>query len=374
VTTKKLPSNLTTHLKLLPLTVTLTVLLWLYADAHLTATQQDLPLRVKFAAVMNNHSMTVSVRQPQGGEYQISLTGRKSRVNQVADQLFGRAILTSADRHDLTYAFDGSHFRYGKTYTFDTLRLLNSLPYFRRHHVAIIAARPRKTELTFDRLVKIRRPIEFSAIPDVTATISPATAVVTMAGSMLLRIGGPHEVSVTAQPLQSLTGLQPGSHQHIEAQLVVHYPGIIRHAVKVNPVTAVVSFIAPHGRLRVLHLGAVPIWVDGPPWILSRYDVRVRPTAVALTVFGTDRTIRHLETDLALGSGAPINKQIIGFVTLSPSATSTTGWIKHHVHYTLPRGVSIVKGPHSVRIKVSRRQRHSAVPLVPATTSPAEHP
>ena len=371
--TKKVRSNLTAHLKLLPLTITLTVLLWLYADAHLTTTQQDLPLRVRFAATTNNHSMTVSVRRPQGGEYQIGLTGRKSRVTQVANQLFGRALLTTADRHDLTYAFDGAHFRYGKTYTFDTLRLLNSLPYFRRHHVAIIAARPRKTELTFDRLVKIRRPIEFDALPDVKATITPATAVVTIAGSTLLRIGGTHEVTVSAQPLQSLTGFPPGSHQHIEAQLVVHYPGIIRHAATVNPATAVVSFIAPHGRLRVLHLGAVPIWVDGPPWILSRYDVRVRPATVALTVFGTNRTIRHVEAALALGSGAPLNMQIIGFVTLPPSATSTTGWIRDHVHYTLPRGVSIISGPHTVKIRIDRRPKPTGT-AAPAASAPAEHP
>ncbi len=374
MTTKKMGPNLAAHLKILPLTVILTLLLWLYADAHLTATQRDVPVKVRFVAARNNHSMTVSPVMPQGGEYQIDISGRKSGVSHIADQLFGRAMLTTVDRRDLTYEFDGTHFQYGKTYTFSTVGLIDTLPYFRRHHVAVIAARPRETKLVFDRLVRIRRPIQFTALSGVHANIKPATAVVTIAGSTLNRIGGVDEISVEAQPLQSLTGLPPGSKQQIEAQLIVHYPGAVRHAVTVSPTTVVVRFIAPRGKLKVLRVGAVPIWVQGPPWILRRYRVRVRPASVAVTVFGTTRTIRHLETEIALGTVAPINKQIIGFVSLPPSVKPTHHWLSHSVHFSLPKGVSLVKSPQTVQIEIIRPPGISPSGGEPASTAPVVHP
>ncbi len=374
MTTKKAGPNLAAHLKILPLTVILTVLLWLYADAHLTATQHDVPVKVRFAASKNNHAMTVSPSLPQDGEYEISISGRKSGVSQVADQLLGRVMLTAIDRRDLTSEFNGAHFRYGKTYTFSTSQLLNALPYFRRHHIAVIAAQPRKTKLVFDRLFHIRRPVQFSALMGIHAVIKPATAVVTIAGSTLKRIGGGEEISVEAQPLQSLTGLPPSSKQRIEAQLIVDYPGAVRHAVTVSPATVVVSFVAPRGKRKVLHVGAVPIWVQGPPDILRRYRIEVRPAVVSVSVFGGARTIRRLEADIVLGSVAPINKQIIGFVSLPPSIKSTARWLTHSVHYSLPEGVSIVKSPQTVKIKISRRPVAPLPGAAPATTAPVVRP
>jgi hypothetical protein len=358
----------------LPLTAILTVLLWLYADAHLTATQHDVPIKVRFAAAGNHHSMTVSAVSPKGGTFQIDISGRKSVVSQVANQLFGRAMLTAVDRRDLTCELNNNHFKYGKIYTFNTVKLLNALPYFTRRHLAVISARPRSTELVFDRLVHIRRPIAFTSLPGVNVVIKPATAVVTIAGSTLNRIGGADEISVEAQPLQSLTGLPPGSKQRIEAQLIVNYPGTVRHVVRVSPSTAVISFVAPRATLKVLHVGTVPIWVQGPPWILRRYRVRIRPASVPVTVSGAARTIGHLETELALGASAPINEQIIGVVSLPPSAKRSQHWVNHSVHFVLPSGVSLVKSPRTVKIKITRHSNAAPASVLPATTQPAVQP
>ncbi len=355
-------------MKLLPLTITLTVLLWLYADAHLTATQRDLPVKIAFAADLGNHNMTVHLISPQRGAYQIDIAGRKSRVSEVADQFYGRVILTARDRQDLTYAFNGAHFRYGKIYRFKTLALLNSLPYFKKQRVVVVSARPDVTKLEFNRLLRVRRPIVFSAFPGVKAQITPATAVVTIPGSVLNRIGGADELIVRAEPLQDVTGLVPGSHQTIEAQLVADYPGRVAQGVTIKPTTAEVSFTVPRSAVQVMHLGAVPIWIDGPAWILNRYKASVRPASVELTVIGSPKSLAHLERNIALGSLAPINRRIIGFVSLTASARATDGWIKHSVHYSLPKGVSILKGPQTVGLEVTRRPR-GAIPA--ASSAPA---
>ena len=354
------------RLKVVPLTLLLTLLLWMYADAHLTAIQNDLPFQISVVVPPSDANDIVQIISPSNGEFHVNIQGPRDQVQQIRDQADGRAIFTHDDRNNLAYVV--RHLRsltIGPQNYISSVRVLNDLPYFRQRHVTVISATPARIQIAVDQMVSISRPISFSALHHVSASIMPAVAQVQLPKSQLTSIGGQDQLRVVAQPLSDLTTLPPRTRQTIQAQLVVRYPGAVNTQVHVSPATALVTFIVPSEPTHKLKLGIVPVWIRGPSWLVDRYSISIRPETVPVTVAGSRPALQRLGRKMLIGDLAPVRDRVVAFLNITPSITTTDGWVEHHIRYALPSGVTLVKGPRTILCRISYRP--SAIP----TTAPS---
>ncbi len=356
--------------KVLPLTLLLTVLLWMYADAHLTAIHSNLPFQISVVVPPSDAHDIVQIISPANGEFHVDIQGPRDQVQQIRDQADGRAIFTRDDRNNLAYVVRhiGS-LALGSNNYMSSVQVLNDLPYFRQRHVTVTAASPARLQLAVDQMVSISRPIEFTALHHVAASIVPAVAQVQLPKSLLTSIGGQDQFRVVAQPLSDLTTLPPHTRQMVQAQLVVRYPGAVNSDITVSPATALVSFTVPAEPTHKLRLGVVAVWVRGPSWLVNRYTISIRPQSVPVTVAGSQPALQRLGRKMLEGDLAPMRDRVVAFLNITPSTTTTSGWTAHHIGYTLPAGITLVKGPRTILCKITYRPS-----AIPATTQPASLP
>ncbi len=365
-------AKLKEHLKLLPLTVLLTVLLWMYADANLTAVESDLPIHVRLAAgpATGPHAQSVQLISPADGEFEITVQGPRNKVSRVRQQCEGRAVFTQQDRDNLSDVLTGSQLQAIRNgHPLEAIRVLNRLPYFRQRGVLVTAVRPKRIICRIDPIVQINRPIQFPAEHGVAAIITPAVATVSLPKSLLESLGGPDQISVIAQPLVDVTQLPPRTRQTLSAQLTAQFGGSPDNHVVVRPATVMVSFTVPPQPQSRLFIGVVPIWVSGPPWLLNQYQISVRPNTLRITVSGAKQNLQVLRDNLIAGDAAPAAQRVIGFLDITPPVALTKSWQTHRIRYALPKGITLLDGPHHVLYKISNR---SAAPFTAApATAPA---
>ncbi len=364
------------RLKVVPLTIVLTVLLWLYADANLTSTVGDLPVHITVVAAAGTHR-TLQVLKPAQGDFQITIQGSRRRVDQVRRLCTGQAPMTRQDLANLVYVVHHpGRLRLGAPNSLDAKLVLNSLAFFRRRHVAVSAVTPARIQLRVDQTVTVSRPILFRALRHVPVKISPPTATVSLPRSLLTRVGGAAELRVLAKPLQDVGALRPNTPQTISARLVAIYPGPVNAAVTVAPATAAVTLTVPPQPRRRLFIGIVPVWAGGPPWLLDRYRVQVRPNTLQITVTGPRDVLRVLRRALIRGDVAPLRQRVVAILPINPAWIPTAGWVTHRIHYELPRGVRVLQGPDQVQCRVRwLASAHPAVspPPAPATGARPKH-
>ena len=349
------PTQFIDRLKVLPLTVLLTVLLWLYADAHLTATQRDLPIHITIlaGAGANGNPQTVLMKSPTDSAFVVNIQGSGEAVDRIRQQCDGRGLFTLQDMNNLTYALTRSDIRRiaaGKS--LNALRIFNSLAYFTRHRVVVTAVSPRHIKLKVDPIVTINRPVEFRAVAGVAAAIQPASVQVMLPQSLLENIGGADQIEVVAKPLTSISALPVGSRQTIPSQLSLVFPGSPDPRVTVTPANAMVTFTVPHQPRAKLFIGVVPVWLNGPPWLLNQYRVTVRNATLHITVAGPQRLIRKLRNNVIRGNLAPPEKRVIAFLDITPSVHRHADWQPTTIRYSLPSGISLVDGPTTVATKI----------------------
>ncbi len=357
------------RLKVVPLTLLLTLLLWMYADAHLTAIQNNLPFQISVVVPPSDTNDIVQIVSPANGEFHVNIQGPRDQVQQIQDQADGRAIFTHDDRNNLSYVV--RHIKtlaIGSGNYISSVRVLNDLPYFRQRHVIVTSASPAQIQLAVDQMVSISRPIEFTALHHAAASIVPAVAQVQLPRSLLTSAGGQDQFRVVAQPLSDLTALPPRSRQTVQAQLVVRYPGAVNTHVSVAPATVLVSFTVPSEPAHKLKLGIVPVWIRGPSWLMNRYSISMRPETVQVTVSGARPALQRLGRKMLDGDLAPVHDRVVAFLNVTPSITTTQGWVAHHIRYALPAGITLIKGPRTILCKISYRP--SAIPAATPTTMP----
>ncbi|NNM84253.1 MAG: hypothetical protein HKL96_00620 [Phycisphaerales bacterium] len=371
-------SKLKEHLKLLPLTVLLTVLLWMYADANLTAVESDLPIHIRLAAgpATGPHAQSVQLISPADGEFEITVQGPRNKVSRVRQQCEGRAVFTQQDRDNLSYVLTGSQLQAVRNgHPLEAIRVLNRLPYFRQSGVLVTAVRPKRISCRIDPIVQINRPIQFQAVHGVAASITPAVATVSLPKSLLDSLGGSDQISIIAQPLVDVTQLPPRTHQTISAQLTAQFAGSPDKHVVVTPATAKVSFTVPPQPQSRLFIGVVPVWVSGPPWLLNQYQISVRSNTLRITVSGAKESLQALRDNLIAGDAVPAAKRVIGFLDIPPPVVLTQGWQTHRIRYALPKGITLLDGPHHVLYKITSRSTSPATaataPAPPAKAQPA---
>jgi hypothetical protein len=358
------------RLKVVPLTLLLTLLLWMYADAHLTAIENNLPFQISVVVPPSDAHDIVQIISPANGEFHVNIQGPRDQVQQIRDQADGRAIFTHDDRNNLAYVVRHlNRLTIGDNNYISSVRVLNDLPYFRQRHVTVTSASPARIQIAVDQMVSISRPILFAALRHVTARIVPAVAKVELPKSLLSSIGGREQLRVVAQPLSDLTTLPPRTRQTIQAQLVVRYPGAVNAQVNVSPATALVSFTVPAEPAHKLKLGIVPVWIRGPSWLVDRYSISVRPETIGVTVAGSQPALRRLRRKMLIGDLAPVRDRVVAFLNITPSITITDGWVEHHIRFALPAGVTLLHGPRTILCRISYRP--SAVPTTAPSTTPS---
>ena len=354
------------RLKVVPLTLLLTLLLWMYADAHLTAIENNLPFQISVVVPPSDANDIVQIVSPANAEFHVNIQGPRDQVQQIRDQADGRAIFTRDDRNNLAYVVRRlSTLTIGSKNYISSVRVLNDLPYFRQRHVRVISATPARIQLAVDQMVSISRPISFTALHHVAARIIPAVAKIQLPKSLLTSIGGQDQVRVVAQPLSDLTTLPPRTRQTVQAQLVVRYPGAVNAQVNVTPVTALVSFTVPAEPAHKLKLGIVPVWIRGSSWLVNRYNISIRPETVQVIVAGSRPALQRLGRKMLAGDLAPVRQRVVAFLNITPSITVTAGWVAHHIRYALPAGITLVKAPRTILCKISYRPSAAARALAP---------
>ncbi len=363
------------RLKVLPLTILLTVLLWLYADSHLTSTESDLPIHIAvLASPAAPGNRTVRIINPKDGAFQIAIQGPRNRVQRVREQCNGRAVFTPQDVNDLVYMIPhAGRLRIGENNYLNALRVFNSLPYFRQRRINVISVKPARIRLRVDEMVTVRRPILFRALGGVPVKISPATARISLPRSLLTSIGGVSQLRVIARPLRDLSALAPNRSHTIAAQLVAQYPGPTSSQVGVSPTTSQVTLTIPPQPRGKLFIGIVPVWVGGPARLLDRYSITVRPGTLRITVMGSRRRLARLRRFLVKGGAALLRQRVTALLAVSSSWIPTTGWVRRRLDYELPRGVRLLAGPRHVLCRVRRRNRRGA-PAASQPVSPASRP
>lgn len=366
-------AQLMDRLKVLPLTLLLSVLLWLYADANLTSTQGDLPIRISVIAAPDAGSRTVQLAQPATGDFQITIQGPRNRVGRVRQQCEGRAVFTTEDVNNLVYVVHHpDQLALGTHDQLDAVKVFNSLPFFRQRRINVISVKPSTLQLNVDEMVTVVRPIDFRQLRGIPVTLTPPSAKVVLPRSLLAGIGGKSQLRVIAHPLVDPTTLPPNTRQTIQAQLVVHYPGTLSTQVTVFPSTAAVTLNIPAQPRKKLFIGIVPVWVSGPPWLLNRYTVETKPTTLNVTVSGAAHRLSLLKTEVVRGNAAPVRSRVIAILNLTTNWQPGPHFVSRRVHYHLPHGISLVDGPRHILCRIERRTTATTTPASdqpPATTS-----
>lgn len=113
-----------------------------------------------------------------------------------------------------------------------------------------------------------------------------------------------------------------------------------------------VTFTVPHQPRAKLFIGVVPVWLNGPPWLLNQYRVTVRNATLHITVAGPQRLIRKLRNNVIRGNLAPPEKRVIAFLDITPSVQPHTHWQPTTIRYSLPSGISLLDGPTTVATKI----------------------
>ena len=368
------------RLKVLPLTLLLTVLLWLYADANLTSTQSDLPIHISVIAAPDTGARTVQLAKPANGNFQITIQGPRNRVQRVRQQCDGRAVFTTEDVNNLVYVVHHpDQLAIGTHDELDAVKVFNSLPFFRQRRINIISVKPAIIQINVDEMVTAIRPIDFRQLRDIPVTLTPPTAKVVLPRSLLASIGGKSQVRVIAHPLVDPTTLPPNTQQTIQAQLVVHYPGTPNTQVTVYPSTASITLKIPAQPRKKLFIGIVPVWVSGPPWLLNRYTIETQPTTLNVTVSGAAHQLRLLRTEVIRGNAAPARKRVVAVLHILPTWQPGSHFVSRRIHYRLPRGISLIDGPRHILCKFQRRAvspsaTSSTISEPAATTAHGRHP
>jgi hypothetical protein len=351
-------SRLIDRLKVLPLTILITVLLWLYADAHLTETQSDLPIQIYLVAAPGANNRIVQEISPTDGRFQVTIQGPSDAVERIRLQCYGGSIFTRDDQNNLTYVIPQSDSqRVGATTGFDALDVLNSLAYFSDRNVIVTAVHPQQIQLRVDQIISVQRPIEFTALHGVQAALSSTVAQVQLPSSVLQSLGGPDQLQVIAQPLVDPGSLPPNTRQTIDARLVVQYPGVVSSQISVIPDSVQVTFTIPSQKREKLFVGIVPVWVSGPSWLLERYDVAVNPTNLQVDVSGSPQLLELLRNSLIMGDSTPLSQRVIAFLDITSSEVSNTDWTLYNIRYSLPDGITILDGPRTVLCRITRREQ-----------------
>jgi hypothetical protein len=345
------------RLKSLPLTIVLTILIWMYAEAQFTSTR-DKVLLVKIAPP--SADLSVRVFDAQGtprslASVVVTLQGPKEQLDRIAASPEGEiSSLTYVPPLTSLLLNNGS----GKAdeTVIDTLAMVNSLDYFRRQNVIVTAAIPPRLRLDVDTLERLTKTIDFRPTVAVSHfSFSPEQVTVTVPSRVLQAMGGIDKLNVVAEPTgdRDLATLPTDSEQTIPVRYRLEYPGPKDHRVIVTPVQGSVTLRLPKREGVTYTIPEVPIWLAGPPGMLQQFNAEVRPKSIRLTVTGSAPAMALLRQQLTSATAAAAGIRV--YLDVIPDDHPGPAYTTRRVRYVLPEGLTSPDQPPEVEFRLAPR-------------------
>jgi hypothetical protein len=337
------------RLKSLPLTIVLTVLIWMYAEAKFTTTGDA---RVSVRPVSPNGDLVLRLFDPTEARFLptasvvVSVSGPTNQITTVQQE---------PEPPTLTFVPQAAALKIGAENYVDTASMLNSLSYFKKRGLTVTSAMPSRIRLEADHVEQVSRPVDFrpavavehmSGLPDQATVLIPART--------LQEIGGPDKITVAAVPTRDLSTLPIGTQQTVVVRFVPEYPGARDERVAVTPAQGTVTLTVPKREAITQAVPDVPVWVSGPPALLARYDVDVKPKFISVTVSGTEPAIRGLKdklTNSSRGTGGG-DEGIHAYLDVSLEDRPASSYTRRHVRYVLPDGLTVQDAPTDVEFRL----------------------
>jgi hypothetical protein len=362
------------RLKSLPLTILLTVLIWMYAEAQFTATQSDVPINIGVSS--GSQDFAVRVYDQTNKRYSnmlnvvATLQGPRNQLDQILQEALGAAhVNPTEDRMAaLTYTPSADQLRQavanGGEFNAVTLPMLNRLDYFQSRGVTVTYAQPSSVSIEVDTVARVRKEAAFqSSVAVENVTVDPATVEVQIP-SQTLREVGENKIVVHAVPQNDaqLAALPPDTDKVIPVRFVADYPGPRDERIRLQPAQGNATVRVKRAQQGVLGVGDVPIWVSGPPGLLSRYNIEVTPQSVGLMLSGPSALVDATRQRL---SGGPKGAGISAYLDLTPEDHPEPGGVpvRRALRYILPDGLSLLQSPPEASFKLTEK--------TPATTPTA---
>ncbi len=168
------------RLKSLPLTILLTILIWMYAEAQFMSTQPDVPLSVRIASGSSDYAVRtldpVDKRYTNILNFVVTLQGPRNQIDQIfqdsqgmhgsagGDKLAGLTFIPTNDQLRAAAAAGDSAGGSGGVLHPNVLQMLNELEYFRSRGVTVTFASP--YSVTIDVLQRAQQSsVAVNAVP-----------------------------------------------------------------------------------------------------------------------------------------------------------------------------------------------------------------
>ena len=356
-------------LKSLPLTILLSVLIWMYAEAQFTNTQENVQLSVKL--VTPSPELTLRAIDPVRKRVTdtmnavVTLQGPRNQLDAIYQQSQGVA---DEELASLSWVPRQADLHPGEATTVDMVSMLNSLNYFRDRRVTIISAAPPRVTLQVDQMLHLSKAPDFRpAAPLERAVLSEDSVTVNVPAAALDQLGGPGKIAVVAEPQRSLATLPAGTDQTIPVKYVADYPGPRDDRITITPPAGTVTVRIAATTAATEQVPDVPVWASGPPTLLGKYDIDIKPRLVRVTVAGTPAAIAawHAQTN---------DPGVRAYVDLTPDDGVTDVAIRRRIRYVLPDGLTLQGAPGDVEFRLTPKAPPVPAPapaLAPAATQGA---
>jgi hypothetical protein len=355
------------RLKSLPLTIVLTVLIWMYAEAQFTNTQENVQLNVKLLTPSPDLAVRAidPVRNRPGDIINavVTLQGPRNELDAIFQQSQG---VPDEEFASLAYQPRQRDLRAGEETTVNVVTMLNTLNYFRSRRVTVISAAPSRVQLEVDRVLHLTKAPDFRPAMTIDrAVLSEESVIVNVPATVLDRLGGPTRIAVVAEPQRPLATLPSGTDQTVAVKYVADYAGPRDERITVTPPIGTVNVRIPTSKAATETVPDVQIWASGPPSLLARYDVTIQPRSVRVTLAGSPAAIAAFHD----------NRNVPGvhaYVDLTPDDRPSDALIRRHVRYTLPDGLSLRDAPPDVEFRLT--EKPASAPAPAPASAPATQP
>ncbi len=347
------------RLKSLPLTIVLTILIWMYAEAQFTSTQ-EITIYLKLTPPPSAGNVAVRIEDTDGKArlqvpLQVTLQGTREQLDAIYQESLGTQ-MGEGMLANLNYELSEQDLNADRF--LDAVQLLNRLQYFRKKGVTVTHASPSALRVEVDRLASIQRTIQFESGGPVRAEVSqtiPDIATVQIPQKLMATFGNSGNLRVIATPIRDLAELEKEKEQTIPARLSVEYPGVRDDRVTVTPQQVNITLKIPKEQLAVITISDVPVWVSGPPALLARYDVDVQPKFLKIAIAGTESALRPIRA--ARDSGQTLEPLMRAYLDVQLGDQPSQDLLQRTVRYVLPEGVELRDGPRSVSFRLVAKNR-----------------
>jgi hypothetical protein len=138
------------RLKSLPLTIVLTILVWMYAEAQFTSHREDITVVLHVAVPNKDYQAQVidpmEGRPRQAVALMISVQGAQAKVDRLYQQAIG-ALVSDDELSKLVYVVPPEDLQGNPDHLVETVKILNGLPYFRSNGLLVTAANPPRVRI-----------------------------------------------------------------------------------------------------------------------------------------------------------------------------------------------------------------------------------